>query len=535
MNQLARIGSAMRRSLLQSVIAKTVLGVAILLGVGLLTLRQLSVITDAAMEGLAAVAEREVEATAALGAARAALINKIRIVNRLTAEVDRDAIEAMAGEADRRDGVFRREMARVAQATGGRLPEIAVIGVAFDALIPLTNGVIDARLEGRTMADSPAFADRFREMALAAETLDRRMAQAVVDGSAALRAVARALRDGIERSIGRTVLIAGAGLLIGFAVSLLVIHHAVARPLRALSATALGILGGDRTRTVPSLRRRDEIGDIAGAVQRLKETLAANDTLGAETLRSAEKVASASGDAAIAVAEVSAGSRRQMASVDLITLEVSLTSTTIGAISDMTATARDRTRGAADRVEAAQRQITTLIGAVRGISAISEQISQITQRIAAIATRSNILSLNAAIEAARAGEHGRGFGVVADEVNHLSVQTTELANEIAMLATSSGETIHQGVEIAVAVNAAMAEVVGVVEETGTLAMEVARAIEEQRGIIGTIDGRVAALREISRTNAVASEHITAAMNDLAALADGTRRRAGAARGDQEAG
>ena len=121
------------------------------------------------------------------------------------------------------------------------------------------------------MADSPAFADRFREMALAAETLDRRMAQAVVDGSAALQAEARALRDGIERSIGRTVLIAGAGLLIGFAVSLLVIHHAVARPLRALSATALGILGGDRTRAVPSLRRRDEIGDIAGAVQRLKE------------------------------------------------------------------------------------------------------------------------------------------------------------------------------------------------------------------------------------------------------------------------
>ena len=55
----------MRRSLLQSVIAKTVLGVAILLGVGLLTLRQLNVITDAAMEGFAAVAEREVEATAA--------------------------------------------------------------------------------------------------------------------------------------------------------------------------------------------------------------------------------------------------------------------------------------------------------------------------------------------------------------------------------------------------------------------------------------------------------------------------------------
>jgi methyl-accepting chemotaxis protein len=522
----------MRRGMLQSVLAKTVLGVAILLAVGLLALRQLDTLTDTAVRGLAELSERELEATAALGSARAALINKIRIVNRLVAEVDPDTMEAMAGEADRRDVVVRRELARVGIAVGDRLPEVAAIGRAFDALIPLTEAVIEARIAGQTMANSTRFAEQFREMARVAEALDRRMAQAIDDGSAVLRADGRALLDQIEQSIGRTIQIGGAGLLLGFLISLAVIHYAVARPLRQLSAIALGILGGDRTLAVPGLRRRDEIGDVAVAVQRLKETLAANDALAEDTLRSAERVATASSDAATAVTEVSAGSRRQMASVDEITRDVSATSATIGAISDLTTTARDRTRGAVERAESAQTQIGTLIDAVESISTISDQINQITQRIAALATRSNILSLNAAIEAARAGDHGRGFSVVADEVNHLSIQTSDLANEIAALATTSGDTIRQGVEMAVEVKATMAQVVGVVEETGTLTMEVARAIAEQRATMGTIDGRVAALREISRSNAIASEHIAAAMGDLAALADGTRRRAEAGRREE---
>ncbi|QSF46731.1 methyl-accepting chemotaxis protein [Paenibacillus tianjinensis] len=55
----------------------------------------------------------------------------------------------------------------------------------------------------------------------------------------------------------------------------------------------------------------------------------------------------------------------------------------------------------------------------------SGDISRITNSITEISKQTNILSLNAAIEAARAGAAGKGFGVIADEVRHLSVQTSD--------------------------------------------------------------------------------------------------------------
>lgn len=71
-----------------------------------------------------------------------------------------------------------------------------------------------------------------------------------------------------------------------------------------------------------------------------------------------------------------------------------------------------------------------------------EGIFNLISQVESLASQTNLLALNAAIEAARAGDAGRGFAVVANEVRALSINSTELNNDIRNQITNAQEIIE---------------------------------------------------------------------------------------------
>jgi methyl-accepting chemotaxis protein len=79
-------------------------------------------------------------------------------------------------------------------------------------------------------------------------------------------------------------------------------------------------------------------------------------------------------------------------------------------------------------------EIQTSVGlsydAIKRLAENSSRIENIISVINDITKRTNLLALNASIIAAQAGEYGKSFGVVADEIRNLSLQTGHSTGEI---------------------------------------------------------------------------------------------------------
>ncbi|HIJ86499.1 MAG TPA: GAF domain-containing protein [Desulfuromonadales bacterium] len=71
--------------------------------------------------------------------------------------------------------------------------------------------------------------------------------------------------------------------------------------------------------------------------------------------------------------------------------------------------------------------------AIQRLAENSTRIENIVSVINDITKRTNLLALNAAIIAAQAGEYGKSFGVVADEIRNLSLQTGHSTGEITSI------------------------------------------------------------------------------------------------------
>jgi methyl-accepting chemotaxis protein len=314
-------------------------------------------------------------------------------------------------------------------------------------------------------------------------------------------------------STRRSLIAAALVLVLTLAVSIPVARR-MTRPLQAMAVAMKRIASGDLDAVVPGTGRRDEIGDMAEAVEVFKhnarasqaqevaqkqaETRAiarrqadmqkmADDFEGAvgkivETVSTASSRLESSATTLSSTAEhaqvltTAVATASEQASTNVRTV-ASATEEMALSINEISRQVKESARIAIEAVDQARKTN----GRVSELSKAASRIGDVIELINSIAGQTNLLALNATIEAARAGDAGRGFAVVAAEVKALAEQTSKATGEIGQQITGIQSATQESV-------GAIKEISGTIERLSEIASTIAVAVEQQG----------AATQEISR-------------------------------------
>jgi methyl-accepting chemotaxis protein len=337
----------------------------------------------------------------------------------------------------------------------------------------------------------------------------------------------------------------------------------ISRPMIGMCAAMRQLAGGNFDVVLPGLGRKDEIGEMAGAVEEFKlkaieraereaaereaQNKAATDARSAELHRFADSFEEAVG---VIVSSVSSSA------TDLESSATTLSRTVDAAqeLSSRVASASEEASSNVQSVAAATEELSTSVheigrqvqessriaaaavsqaeatdARIMKLSHAAQQIGDVVKLITAIAEQTNLLALNATIEAARAGDAGRGFAVVATEVKSLASQTAKATEEISSHIAGMQQATQDSV-------AAIKEIGQTIGQISRIAGNIATAIEQQssatqeiaRNVQNAANGTHEIAENISEVNRGASETGTASgevLNSAQTLAvESTRLR-----------
>ena len=341
-------------------------------------------------------------------------------------------------------------------------------------------------------------------------------------------------------------LVMGAGLFIG---------RSVSKPLKAMTGAMIELANGNFAVVLPGLGRRDEIGDIAQAVETFKvnaeqkareeaeeksrqERLLAEQRK-ADMIRMADSFEGAVGEI---VETVSSASTELEASAGVLTTTAARSqelTTMVEAASEEAATNVQSVASASEELSASVNEISRQVqesarianeavvqaqqtnNRVGELSQAAARIGDVVELINAIAGQTNLLALNATIEAARAGEAGRGFAVVASEVKALAEQTAKATGDIGrQIADIQSATEHsvssiRGISGTIAkLSEISSTIAAAVEEQGAATQEISRNV--QQAALGTsqVSAHISDVRQGASETGSASTQVLSAAQSL---------------------
>jgi methyl-accepting chemotaxis protein len=340
-----------------------------------------------------------------------------------------------------------------------------------------------------------------------------------------------------------------------------VFSRRVVTPLVRMSEVVSRLAQQDYAVEIPDQGRRDEIGEVAHAVQIFKANGIARLELEAKQAeehaakearaRRIDEFTKEFDDAvegilrsvASAATELDATAHNMSATAE----ETSRQSTAVAAASEQASQNVQTVAAAAEELSSSVDEIgrrvvesTRIAGtavavadrtnlSVKGLAEAAQKIGEVVNLINDIAAQTNLLALNATIEAARAGEAGKGFAVVASEVKSLANQTAkateDIAAQIGAMQAATGESVGDIEEIGGIIrqiSEIAATIASAVEEQGAATQEIARNVQQAAAGTAEVSSNIGGVTQAAGETGAAANQVLSASSDLSKQAEALR-------------
>ena len=432
------------------------------------------------------------------------------------------------------------------------------------------------RLSEEFLNKAPIYVESFekihsiivRRNALISSQLDRigpevrleidRMIDAI---SAKQNAVEAELEGTNEFAFWTSILVPLGSIVFGSLIALAIVRT-LSRPIQAMTAAMKRLADNDLDVEVPGTDNRNEIGEMASAVQVFKDNairtreleaqqraeqaererratqiedltqgfdtnvaavLQTVSTASEQLTRTANSMSSVAQQTTEQATAVAAASEEAAVNVQTVASSAEELSGSINEISGQVATARALT-------DDAQSEARRTAGTVQTLAKVADGIGDVVNLITDIAEQTNLLALNATIEAARAGEAGKGFAVVANEVKSLANQTgkatDQIAQQIAEVQRETGKAVEAIANISTVignVNVSTSSVAAAVEEQAVATQEIARSAEQVVAGTDDVNRNISGVSQSAGTAGSAAHEVLDAADDLSRQSDDLKR------------